>query len=467
MRRSLVLAGTALAAATLSSPAAGQGSGVMTHSSCATAMGAAGAASPCDDGSAILFQPAALASQRSVLSAGVTGITTSGNFTYDFSRERVERESSTTPVPFGFASYNFGGRFAVGVGVFAPYGLGVDWPEEFEGRYVSYDTDLKNIFIQPTLSAQVTPWLSVGAGVDFVRSSLAINQRADLSEQGVPGQQFTFASLGIPRGTDFADAQLEGEGNAITFNLGAMVRASDLLSIGVRYLHETEVELDGDATFTPVATGLTLAAGNPLGLPAGTSVDNLVAAQFAENAPLDDQGLGTSLTLPAQLVVGLALRPTESLKILADYQWTGWDSFDVARIDFAGNGPDADLILDYQDTNTWRLGADLAATDRLNVRGGFIYNTAAEKDASVSPLLPENERNYYSAGLGYRVTSGLSVDLGYQYVDQADRRGRVRGRTSLSQTAEQLNTGVYSVDAHVLNLTLSYRFGGGGAQQQP
>lgn len=467
MRRSLVIAGTALVAASLPSAAAAQGSAVMTHGSCATALGAAGVAAPCDDGSAVLFQPAGLANHRSVLTAGVTGITTSGSFTYDLTRERIERESSTTPVPFGYASYNFGGRFAAGIGVFAPYGLGVDWPMEFEGRYVSYDTDLKNIYIQPTLAVRVAPWLSLGAGLDFVRSSLAINQRVDLSEQGVPGQQFNFGALGIPRSTDFADANLEGEGSAITFNLGATIRPSDVLSVGVRYMGEAEVDLDGDATFTPVATGLTLAAGNPLGAPAGTPVDALLAAQFADGGRLADQGLSTSLTLPAQFVVGLAITTFESLKVLADYQWTGWDSFDVARIDFSDNGPDSDLILDYQDTNTWRLGADYAASDRLNLRAGFIYNTAAEKDASVTPLLPENERNYYSAGIGYRLARGLAVDLGYQYVNQADRRGRVRSRTSLAQSAEELNAGVYSVDAHVLNLTFSYRFGGSPSPAQP
>lgn len=473
MRRSLVIVGTAAVAAVVApAPAAGQGSAVMTHGSCATAMGAAGVAAPCDDGSAILFNPAALAGQPGVVTAGVTGINTGGSFTYDFSRTRVERERKTVPVPFGYVSLPFGGRFAAGIGVFAPYGLGVDWPvcsiedprgceTNFEGRFVSYDTEQRNIFIQPTISMQVAPWLSLGAGVDFVRTTLEINQRGDFSEQTVPNQPFTFGNLGIPRGTDFVDANLAGEGSGITFNLGAQARLSELLSVGVRYLHETEVDLEGDADFTQVQTGLTLAPGNPLGLPAGTPVDALVQNNFATGGPLADQGLSTSLTLPAQFVVGVAVTPSERLKLLVDYQWTGWSSFDVANIDFAEAGRDADLILDYQNTNTFRAGAELMATDRLALRGGFIYNTEAERAASVTPLLPENERNYYSAGIGYRLPRGLSLDLGYQYIDQADRRGRVRGRTSLDQTAEQLNTGVYSINAHVVNATFSYRFGGG------
>ena len=481
MRRSLVVAGAALVLSAAHAQA--QGSAVMTHSSCATAMGAAGVARPCDDGSAILFNPGAIAGQPSVLGVGWTGIRTSGGFTYDITGETIEREAATASVPFGFASKRLGSRFAAGIGVFAPYGLGLEWPvcdaasprcegTSFEGRFASYRTELRNIYIQPTVAFQATPWLSVGAGLDVVRASIAIDQRLDLATQivrdpatGAPrllpgGDTVRLANLGIPSGTDFADASLAGDGTGLTFNVGAVARVSEQLSLGVRYMHRAEIEYDGTAEFTPVGTGLTLGPRNPLGAPAGTPVDLLVAPQFTSGA-LQNGDISTTLTLPAQLVVGAAFRPIPSLLLLGDYQWTSWEDFDQATIDFANaTSPDQALILDYQNASTFRLGGELGATDALALRAGFIYNTAAEREASVSPLLPEAERYYYSAGIGYRLPMGLGVDLGYQFIDQADRRGRVRGRTSLSQTAEQLNVGVYHADASVFNVTLSYRFGG-------
>jgi len=98
----------------------------------------------------------------------------------------------------------------------------------------------------------------------------------------------------------------------------------------------------------------------------------------------------------------------------------------------------------------------------IALRAGFIYNTAAERDFSVSPLLPEAERNYYSVGAGYRLGNGLAFDVGYQHIDQSDRRGRVAARRPGMTEAEleALNVGVYSGDAHVLNFTISYRPGG-------
>lgn len=469
MRRSLAVAGAALAVTAASLQA--QGSAVMTHSSCATAMGAAGVASPCRDGSAVLFNPGALAMQQSVLGAGLTGIRTGGSFTYDITGERVERDAETAQVPFAFASYRIGERWAVGIGGFNPYGLRIEWPIAFEGRFVSHATQLRNIYVQPTVAFQATPWLSVGAGLDVVRADIEINQRADLATQIVRGASGTpqlfpngdtvrLGNLGVPSGTDFAEVQLKGNGTGVTFNVGAVARVSSKASVGVRYMHRAKIDYDGDASFSPLQTGLRLGAGNPFGVPAGAPLEAIVQSQFTGSGALVNGEISTTLTLPAQLVVGVAYNPVQSLKLLADYQWTSWSDFDQATIDFErAETPDNVLILDYDNTNTYRFGAEYAATRALALRAGFIFNTAAEKALSVSPFLPEAERNYYSLGAGYDFDNGLGIDLGYQLVKQSDRRGRVRARTNYTQTAEQLNVGVYHADANVFNVTLSYRFG--------
>lgn len=472
MRRSLAIASAAtVACVAAGAPLQAQGSAVMVHGSCATALGGAGVADPCDDGSAILFNPAALAETPSQVTVGVSGITAGGAFTYDRTGERVEREEGTTNVPFAYAAYRFTPRIAAGIGVFAPYGLGLDWPacsveqvntgtctgDNFEGRFASYDTRLTNIYIQPTVAFQAMPGLSVGAGLDYVRAEIDINQRLDLAEQLIPNPDLpagtTFGQVGVRGGTDFADAHLNGTGSGIGFHLGAQARVAPWLSIGARFLSEVKIDYEGDADFTQLNTGLLLPTG---------AIDAQLAGRFTEGQALGDQSIATSLTLPSQAVVGVAVTPMQRLRLMADYQWTGWSSFSEAPLDFEFQDPDPTLVLDYQDTDTWRLGAEFGATDALALRAGYIYNTAAEKEFSVSPLLPEAERNYYSLGLGYRLGRVLSVDFGYQLVDQDDRRGRVRGRaTGLSdEQLQALNVGVYESTAHVLNVTVSYRFGG-------
>ncbi|HEX6912430.1 MAG TPA: hypothetical protein VF142_18640, partial [Longimicrobium sp.] len=76
MRRSLAIASAAaVVCVAAGTPLAAQGSAVMVHGSCATALGAAGVAQPCDDGSAILFNPAALVHSPTLVTLGVTPIT--------------------------------------------------------------------------------------------------------------------------------------------------------------------------------------------------------------------------------------------------------------------------------------------------------------------------------------------------------------------------------------------------------
>src|SRR5690606_33095690 len=99
--------------------------------------------------------------------------------------------------------------------------------------------------------------------------------------------------------------------------------------------------------------------------PGGTPLDALLAGQFTGEGALVDREISTTLELPYQLVLGVALKPIESLELLADYQYTGWESFDVAHIHFEEPGRDTDLVLDYQNTHSLLVGAEYAAAEDL------------------------------------------------------------------------------------------------------
>ena len=475
MTRRLTIAGIALALSGSGAAAHAQGSAVMTHGSCAVGIGAAGVAAPCDDGSAVLFSPAALAFQPNLISAGVTAIRSPGRFTFDRGGGAIDRTVRTTWTPYGYLNYNINERLSAAAGVFAPYGLGITWPETFEGRYVSYDSRHTNYYLQPTLAYAVTPRISVGAGFDVIFSNLEIRQRLDLAgvplpEQPIAGRTLTYGSIGIPVGTDFAGLRLTGRGTGISFHLAALARIGNMVSVGARYLHSSRVRLKGDADFSPVLTNITLPAGNPLSAPGNpfgfttgsvVPLDPFLFEQFITGGPLEDQDITTRVELPAQLVVGVAVTPTPAFRVMGDYQWTGWESFDQVKIDFSGGAPQNDIILNYQNASTFRAGLQYEASPRWTLRTGYVFNTSAQPDFSVSPLLPEAERNYYSAGVGWKLRPNLRIDAAYQYIDQSARRGRVRGRTADMTEADlaALDVGVYSTSSHVLSATLAYQFG--------
>lgn len=440
MRRSLAIAGAAaVACAAAGTPLHAQGSAVDQQSACMAGRVGAGVAMPCDDGSAVYFSPAGLAHSPSVVSAGLAIVRAGGAFEYDSGMEpgdrtrRLERETANVPVPQGYINFRASDRLAVGIGVLAPYGLGLEWPvcdaatprcgePNFEGRFTGYDNSLKGLYIQPTVAFQVVPeLLSVGAGVDYVMGSIEVHRR-----------QFGPEPLGLGT-TEIADVELQGDGTGLTYHVGALLRPHRRFSVGARYLASAEVDIDGDATFVQVPTG-------------NAGVDALITAGFPA-----DQGVSTTIEFPAQLVAGVAFGVTDRVNLLADWQRTFWSSFDAFPVDFETED-DQSLELGYDDTNTFRLAADFAATDALNLRAGFRYNEAATPRAT--PFLPEGERNYYTVGLGYRFTQALSTDFSFQYVNQPDRAGAV--------IPGGPRAGVYEATGMVFNFTLAYRFGGRG-----
>jgi long-chain fatty acid transport protein len=441
MRRSLAIAGAVFACAAVGTPLHAQGSGVDQQSACMSGRMGAGVASPCHDASGVYFSPGGLATQGSAISLGVTLIRASNTFRYDPGAEPVgsasvvKREAETVPVPQAFASVKLGPRFAAAIGAFAPYGLSLSYPvcpvedphctgTNFEGRYTGYDNALRAYFLQPTLSYELVPGrLSVGAGLDLVHSTIEVHRRADAPQIGL-------------RGTDIADAELKGSGNGITANVGLVLRASDKTAFGLRYLHSTKVDLDGDADFTQITTG--------------TVFDPLLAAQFTTGGPLADQGISTTIKFPSQLVVGMSYRPLEIVNLLFDYQRTTWSTFDAFVIDFENaSATDQTLNLKYRNTNTFRFGTQIDWSDALAFRLGYRYNTAATPRAT--PFLPEGERNYYSAGIGFHPNGTLSADASFQYINQPDRRGAVR--------PDEPTVGIFTASGMTFGFTLAYHFG--------
>lgn len=465
MKNGILRAGAALGLALLvAAPLHAQGAAVYTQSACLSARGQAGVAATCKDGSSIYYNPAALAVTPGAVSVGFTAIYNGGSFTYDSTGFVVDRDAATPIVPQVYLTYPIGERLAVGAGMFAPYGLTVEWPQTFEGRFMSWKTVLQGIYIQPTVAYDLVPgFLSVGGGLDIVLGGIEFNQHVD-----GPIEDNQLALLGVPPGTDIAAAHLKGSGTGFAFNVGALARFhhiisdGDQLDVGVRYMSASKISLSGNATFNQIATGRTLALPGNLvdpNLPADTTLivplDNLVAPEFQQGGALSDQTVTSEITLPPQAVVGIRYAPDDRLQILAEAQWSGWHTFNTLVADFQ-YAPQLVMPLDYKDAYTYRVGADYKLTHAFALRAGWGYNTAATPDAT--PILPEAARNIPTVGFGY-TTGRLTVDAYYNYVRQADRKGPVRDKWVVPVLPSTLIAGVYHNFAHLVGVTLSYRLG--------
>jgi long-chain fatty acid transport protein len=440
------------------SPAFAQGYGVYEQGACAMARAGTGVAAPCADGSGVFFNPATIALFKTQeLSVGATLIRPKGNFTDAITGQVSSLNNRTYPVPSVYYARRLNKKFALGFGVFAPYGLTTDWPVTSEGRYLGYKSLVQGIYLQPTVAYKVNDNLAFGAGIDLAHVSVELRQRTDLSTVAVaPGLTFGTLPVGpVPVGTDFVDTQLKGSAWHVGYHLGMYAKFGDQVSIGVRYMSGQNVGItNGKVTNTQIMTGLKLQMPLSAQLPAGTPIDTMVAPNFVAGQKLSNQDAQTAIPLPAQVVLGYAYHFTPKVMAEVDYQFTRWSSFKQLVIT-QQYGPTLTNYESYKDTHGLRFGFEYGLGKKSALRAGFLAHTAAAPDQTVTPNLPEAPRREVTVGFGTWLANKLRVDFAYQYLYQLDRLGRTTNGGLEIPTAA-VNNGTYHFNGHLFAIGVGF-----------
>ena len=459
-----------------------QGFGIYEQGTCAMGRAGAGVAAPCSDGSAMFFNPAGLAGLTGGrLTIGVTLLDVQGGFTDDLFQQKTKLDDPLLAIPQVYISYAATPKLGVGVGLFAPYGLETNWPTAFDGRFAGYKNILKSVYIQPTLAYQVSPRVSLGAGLDVVLGKVELNQRLDLATTPVPASILpvppgtpppVFGQFGFPPGTDFANAHLEATKTTVAAHFGATFKVSDHLTFGANFLTQAKFDYSGTASFTRVPTGIVVPATITVGaltIPAGFPIDTLVGGAPGSGG-LDlfnpstgvfrTQPVTTTIKNPSQLALGLAYKLANGWTLLGDYQLTWWSQFNELDITFPQDLSgllNRKLFENYHNTSGFRFGAEWAKDAKWTFRGGYLHHDGAAPAETVTPLLPEGQRNEFTLGTTVKLGAALSADLAYQYIRQNDRRGRTR-EPLIGAATTGLNNGLYDFHAHLFGVSLSYAF---------
>ncbi|GJG87910.1 long-chain fatty acid transporter [Gemmatimonadetes bacterium T265] len=486
----LAAAGAAATGVTAAAPVAlAQGFGLNEIGSCAIARGFAVTSAPCDDASSLYWNPGAVSNLPMGVSAyvGGTAIGIKGKFTTDYTGRQYNSNVPTAFPPYVGLAVRTSPRLMLGIGAYVPYGLTSEWNNDFPGRFSAQKSALQNFYIQPTAAYELVPGrLSVGAGAILALSSIEIRQSLDFSQSPVPGAGVegsgipagtTFGNLGVQPYTEFARARVNASGHGGGFTLGIHAHPVPSVSIGARYLSRVRIEYrNADVKFSTVAAAdsVVFAANNPLGVPAGTSLQQVVAGQFASGGALaPGQSANTVITNPAQFQVGVAYTGLSNTTLSADFAQIQWSSFKTLPFNFtfAGGMPNTALsrlqLEDYKNSNSYRFGLEHRFPDAGGVAGrlGFAYSQAAAPDVTVTPLLPDMDRYNFGGGIGVPLSSLLgpggrryAVDLTYFRVETRGRRGRTGERPSEALTADQVNNGFYNLNANVVSASVRATF---------
>ncbi|HEX2779022.1 MAG TPA: outer membrane protein transport protein, partial [Gemmatimonadaceae bacterium] len=215
------------------------------------------------------------------------------------------------------------------------------------------------------------------------------------------------------------------------------------------------------ARFIQLGTNLVVAdatLAGQLGVPVGTPWDAILATNFRGGGALVQQKVRTLITHPGQIQFGVGYTAPTGTLVSVDGAHIRWSKFDVLPVTFLGAARTRSrtLIEDYDDSWAVRGSAEHKLAN-VALRGGISWVKTPAPDVTVTPLLPDQDRVNYAFGVGLPFTFGktpLAFDASYLLVDTQGRRGRVIERTSVSQTAEQLNSGFYRLKANIFSISL-------------
>jgi len=395
----------------------------------ATALGCAFTATA-DDGSAVFYNVAGLsfiAGSRVELNA--VDVQPKFQFTGKLNKTDVttswESKDQTFIVPGAYFTYNPGNKLAFGVGVYAPFGLGVAWDkgDEWIGRQASHDVSIETVYVTPAASFLITDQLALGAGVDIAHQNLKLH-RYTLEPQF---------------GENAIETTIDGSSEInLTPVFGLMYRPNEKLSIGANYHFKKEMKFEGgDATLEPVAPG-----DDPWG--------NALVGALGK-----DQKLNSDLNLPDMLQLGIAYRFTPAFRAEFNYVRFGWGTFESLALDFENDALDQEIHFNYEDSWQIRFGFDYAMNEKWNLMAGYVHDRTPQPLESVSPILPDTDRNDYSAGILFR-TGKWELNASYMYVKNNERTNIENGEPVRNSTTYPFGT--YKAHAHLFGVGATLLF---------
>lgn len=424
MRRFTVLAGVVMLAPAL---ALGAGFSLYEHGARAVALGGAFAATA-DDPTAVYYNPAGLAFlEGTSVTAGAYGISYDskiyGDNPYPGRGYTEEMESRIFIPPHAYATGKVGERAGWGIGVYAPFGLGTQWPDSWAGRYITRRIDLEVYNVNPNFAYRLADNFAVAVGADFFLVDLDLWRAAGVVN---PYSQVM---------TDVANVNLAASNeHAWGWNAALLWKLSGGFSLGLSYRSRVELEAEGTGRFIQVPTG-------------HQDFDAIVSGMLPFNTT---PRVTSEITFPAETRFGLAWRD-ERVGVEVNWVRIGWSSFDEFPMVF----PDYPHLTqirpeNYEDSDTYRLGFEFKSSEKLSWQLGALYDETPVPVESVSPLLPDASRRGVSVGLSYQLAESLRLDASFLHLMFLDRSTKGRDLDNFN--------GTYKSRAELLGFSLIYTF---------
>ncbi|RHJ91054.1 OmpP1/FadL family transporter [Parabacteroides bouchesdurhonensis] len=435
------------------------------------------------------FNPAGLVfmENRIHLSAGVSGVFSKGKFT---DGDYVQKPDNTPSTPlYVYAGFKIYDNLAAGISLTTPYGSSMNWGKDWKGAHLIQDISLKAFNIQPTVSWKIMDRLSIGAGLMMEFGNIELSRaligpgemsgmasglmdqfgpllqaHPELGAIAKPVIDKLIADMAKYDDASAASVNLKGDaGVRLGFNVGAMYDINDKVTVGVSYRSKVKARVkEGD---------IALSYANETDLKENIfkQVETLIktAESFGVSVPVNlqipalDQGtFSAELPLPSNWNVGVTYKPTNRWILSGEVQFVGWGAYKKLEINFSPSSlSQYDMVAkkEYMNSRIYRVGAQFAATNRLDVRMGAYYDESPVKDDFLNPETPSMNKFGITGGLSFRPVDRLSVDFAFSYVTGFGRDGSYTDKALVSG-AERKFGGHYNIYALMPSIGVAYAF---------
>jgi len=354
------------------------------------AMGGSGAAIPWD-ASAIFYNPGALSAlENPQIYASMNAImprtryisAPTGTGIRDAEAQVFTPYNVYLATPVGYKT-----RFTAGLGIYTPFGTGINWGNDWTGRYLVQEMRLNTTFFQPTLAFQVTDEISVGAGFVY----------------GVGNFEQTNAMLIINADGEEATRELTGRASGVGFNLGLHIRAAENVHFGITYRSQVNMKIrNGYARFANMPT-------------------------YIANSYLNTS-FESTLPMPQVLTVGAGWDVSEWVTLQLEANYTGWAANDSLKFDFGNN---TGMLQDESSARRYRNSVTLRAGAKFNFRNerwsamlGTAYVPSPVREGYLNPSMPDAVHFLATGGLSWKLSKRISLIGALEYRFYEVRTGK-------------------------------------------
>lgn len=356
-------------------------------------------AATADNPSAIYYNPAGITQlEGQNFQLGLYAITAESSYRSPTGRksETLFEAQDVPQIYYTYAAKE--SPLSYGLGIFAPYGLGLVWPEDSGFRTLAIEGRLAYVSVAPVVAWKISSQLSLAVGPTMNISKV-------IFRRGIVTASDTF--------------RFQGDGIGTGYSAGLLWQPQSQWSLGVSYHSATDITFSGHSKAAPYAAAEKTDAGLPF---------------------------------PQFVIGGVSYRPNEHWNFEVNVDWTDWDVLD--SVVFKKASGDVPFPFNFKSSFMYSAGVTRYLNDGYFVSGGYFFSENSVPDKNFNPAVPDTDQHSFSVGVG-RKGKRWSWAATYQLLTGPWRT--VQGSESTSLIHESAD-GRYKFFNNAANLSVGYRF---------